>query len=80
MREIAARFIKRNGAYLIEHVGSLNHSWTNDNGANYDCAGSLRVAKRVARDGAAEIGYVGPFRWQTEGTSTWVLEATVEDG
>ena len=64
-------------AYLIALSGSL----TDDSPPSdlYDCASSLREARRIAVRDAASIGYEGPFVWSCpngvhELDATWVRD------
>lgn len=67
--EMCCYINKRNGAWLISWCGSL----TDDTEPVYltDCASSLQSAKRIARQGARDFGYVTTQINLTEGT--WTL-------
>ncbi len=75
-RCVVAGVVKRHGAYLIDWQGPATDDLTPD--ALYDVAGSLTVAKRVAREGAIEMGYRPAWRWQ-QTSFGWVLEGTYMD-
>ena len=69
---------RHNGAWLVyltrtdatEHLTPMEQ---------FNCASSLRVAKRIARDDAIALGYQAPFRWEKSGTHSWDLIATWDD-
>ncbi len=72
-----AVFITRsNGAYLIQHVGELVQDLPDD--LRFEAASSLRIAKRIAKEGAESFGYGPPFRWITEDGFV-TLEAVLDD-
>ena len=75
-RTTAAMVVRTHGAYLISFHGALVDDLTPD--ALYDAASSLTVAKRIARQGAADLGYEGPWRWTLDSVC-WTLQATHRD-
>ena len=64
---------RSHGAWLIHFVGTYPHDSPETD--NFDAAASLRVAKRLAREGAST--YATNLRWR-EAPGGWVLEG-VED-
>lgn len=76
-RELCAMLANRNGAWLIIVCGLLTTDSTP--GELYDCAGSLAMAKRVARRQAIEFGYEPAFHWEQESWGSWYLTAKHTD-
>lgn len=55
---------KRNGAWLVSlALTELTDDLTSDE--MFDAASSLRVAQRIARDMALEVGYLPGWRWHS---------------
>lgn len=73
----AATVTRRNGAWLISCNDPAGD--TSPEG-EWDAAANLRVAKRVARRMADEVGYTGPFRWRERGGVWWLSATDVDDG
>lgn len=72
-RELVARIFPRNGGYFI--LWCYTDSDDNAEIDNFDAAGSMRTAKRVAREGLP--GSVsGPYRWEEVGERAFDLYAT----
>jgi hypothetical protein len=70
-RVTAAIVERRNGAWMISWFGEVvkdhpYHEW-------FDCASSLREAKKLAREGATDFGYTN-LRWSEDRKIGWVLE------
>lgn len=78
LREIVAYVMRSNGAWLVQFVGSLADDTPSD--MQFDCASSLTVAKRVAREGAAVIGHEPAWRWSQDHTGRWTLEGFTPEG
>jgi hypothetical protein len=74
-RMVVAFINRRNGAYLVSMIDPSPGEKFPDE--LYDCASSVVVAKRLARESAIEFGYTGPFRWKTDDSSVLLLEATL---
>lgn len=74
----AARLIKRNGAWRIDNSETEASQGNAGEGDLVDCAGSLRLAKKLAREHAIELGWTGPFRWAAhpDYADWWDLTAT----
>lgn len=72
-RTIAARISRRHGAWLIQFHESNDRDGTTTPDEVFDCASSLRVAKRVTRQGAIELGWRPPFQWIEDPDSLSVL-------
>lgn len=64
-RQTVAYINRAHGAYLIHWAGTLIKDHPDDE--LWDAASSLVVAKRVAREGAEQLGYVKPYRWEQDG-------------
>jgi hypothetical protein len=77
MSETVAMVIKRNNAYMVWFTGPLTDDATPDE--QIDVAGSLTLAKRLAREGALEFGYVGPFHWSQDVPWRWNLDGEVPE-
>jgi len=80
MTEELVRIDPENGAYLVSACDAELVILIGEHGAveSYSAAGSVRVAKQVAREMAARFEYEGPFRWHQEGRS-WVLTGTIPE-
>lgn len=77
MAEELIRIDPENGAYMVwAYTTDPADESTPDE--THSAAGSVRVAKQVARKMAARFGYEGPFRWHQEGRS-WVLTGTIPE-
>jgi hypothetical protein len=77
MAEELVRIDPENGAYLVwAYTTETTDDCTPDE--TYSAAGSVLVAKRVARKMAERLEYEGPFRWHQEGRS-WVLTGTIPE-
>lgn len=77
-RGSAAYIGKRAGAYLIVLHESSERDGTTVPDDLFTCASSLVKAKRIARAGAEELEWAGPFRWE-ERDGGWWLMATDND-
>lgn len=79
-RTTAVHIMYLHGAYLI----SYSETTSNDGNATpidlFECASSQRVAKRVARAGAIELGWRGPFTWFPTESGGFIMLATDDDG
>jgi len=73
-RSPAAYVLNPNGAYLIHWVGDVAGDRAEDE--NFDAAAALKVAKRIAVEGARNNGFGGAVRW-TKHDGYWLLEMTV---
>lgn len=73
-----AMLTRRHGAWMIQYVGEGTDDWTTDE--LVDCAASLAVAKRLARQDLRERRDSGglPFssaQWVEDGSGGWDLVA-----
>lgn len=59
-RTPVARVQARHGAWMIWFTGDHPADWPADE--QFDCASSLAMAKRLAKEGAR--GYASNFRWE----------------
>lgn len=56
--------VRRHGAYLLTlYLNSATEYLTTD--AFADVAGSKRLARQVAKIMAEEVGFTGPWRWES---------------
>lgn len=80
-RTSAARISRRHGSWFIHNSESNETDGTTTPDELFDCASSVRVAKRIARKVAVELGWSGPFTWVEDPDSvSLVLLATDNDG
>lgn len=76
----AAYVTRAHGAYLISNTESGEADGTSTPDQQYDAAGSLKTAKRIARAGAVDFGWRPPFRWTSASPGLWILEGLNNDG
>lgn len=76
IRQTVAYVSRSHGAYLIQLAGDIAQDRPDSD--LWDCASSLVVAKRLAREGAEQIGYIKPFHWKKEG-NLLMLEAGYQE-
>lgn len=68
-----ATVTKRYGAWLVVLSGPELDVTPDE---LFDCASSLAVAKRRAREMAAAVGYLPAWRWSQDDLGRWRLEGT----
>lgn len=61
----------RHGAYLIMWAGPRTDDMTPDD--LFDVESNGRRARAYALEGAKDIGYVAPFKWETRSSTQWLL-------
>jgi hypothetical protein len=69
-RSVVAAIIKANGAYMILNQTEASNDLTTIE--QVDVAGSLVLAKRIAREMVEDVSH-GPYRWEHEHTNLWHL-------
>lgn len=79
-RYTCAYVCPRNRAYMISWSETATTGGNATPDDLFDVASSLVNAKRIARRGAEELGWRGPFRWEISENGNWLLEGLNDDG